>query len=375
MMLSLSSGDNQVGQMELPMPLDEMNRRIEKICVESQTNRSLIRIFNVESPIRGMGWYLRPTKLDNDEALEKLNQLADALGRMDTEKLHHLSRALAECGQGLDEVLQAASHIERSVPASYEFIPNIARDQDLGRWLVDHDRLDEKAPESLRPYLNYDWIGREYREAHDGVYLTNGYAGIQTGALEQVIEEQSVFQATLSANQNTFRLCFPASEEQLEQAKGQLGVDDFCRVDVLNIRAQDRMSSLMEMLPAGLVTVEELDALADCIQRMEREDGNILKYCSALEVETPTTFSEAVTIAMDIDDYERVPEDMDEYGKQVLRRAGANDEVIDTIDGYMDFAQLGEDSMAEDGIRRTEFGLVRRISTPFPSEDMGQTMS
>ena len=78
---------------------------------------------------------------------------------------------------------------------------------------------------------------------------------------------------------------------------------------------------------------------------------------------------------MDRNDYEQIPEDMDEYGKQVLRRAGADDEIIDTIDGYMNFARLGEDSMEEDGVRRTEFGLVRRLSEPFPPQrEMGPQM-
>lgn len=78
---------------------------------------------------------------------------------------------------------------------------------------------------------------------------------------------------------------------------------------------------------------------------------------------------------MDRDDYELVPEDMDEYGKQVLRRAGADDEIIDTVDGYMNFAQLGKDSLEADGVRRTEFGLVRRLSLPFPEQqDFGQQM-
>ena len=59
----------------------------------------------------------------------------------------------------------------------------------------------------------------------------------------------------------------------------------------------------------------------------------------------------------------------------MLRRAGADDEIIDTVGGYMDFAQLGEDSMEEVGVRRTEFGLVRRLSTPFPSEqEIGPVM-
>lgn len=98
------------------------------------------------------------------------------------------------------------------------------------------------------------------------------------------------------------------------------------------------------------------------------------KFCAVLEVEQPDTFAEALNIAIDRDDYELVPEDMDEYGKQVLRRIGADDEIIDTIDGYMDFAQLGTDSLAEDGVRQTGFGLVRRLSTPFPPQEFGQTM-
>lgn len=56
------------------------------------------------------------------------------------------------------------------------------------------------------------------------------------------------------------------------------------------------------------------------------------------------------------------------YSQSALRRLGADDELIDTIDGYM----VGEDSMVEDGVRQSEFGLIRRCSTPFPDET--QTM-
>ena len=71
---------------------------------------------------------------------------------------------------------------------------------------------------------------------------------------------------------------------------------------------------------------------------------------------------------MNLDDYERITEDTYEYGQTVLRRIGADDELIDTIDGYMDFERLGEDAMVEDGVRRTEFGLIRRYSCPFSEE-------
>ena len=42
---------------------------------------------------------------------------------------------------------------------------------------------------------------------------------------------------------------------------------------------------------------------------------------------------EALRCAMNLDDYERIPEDTYEYGQTVLRRIGADDELIDTIDG------------------------------------------
>jgi len=40
----------------------------------------------------------------------------------------------------------------------------------------------------------------------------------------------------------------------------------------------------------------------------------------------------------------------------------------------MDFEKLGEDAMVEDGVRQTEFGLIRRCSTPFPEETQSMQM-
>ena len=119
----------------------------------------------------------------------------------------------------------------------------------------------------------------------------------------------------------------------------------------------------------------ERDELAGWLQELGREDTGLMKFCAVLEVEQPDTFSKALTIAMDLEDYELVPADMNEYGKQVLQRIGADDELLDTIEGYMDFTRLGEDSMAEDGVRRTQFGLVRRLSAPYPQqEEIGPAM-
>ena len=130
---------------------------------------------------------------------------------------------------------------------------------------------------------------------------------------------------------------------------------------------------------AGLLAPEQaqlslLNLFCQQFRQIE-EEGLTETFCAALLAEGAGTLSEAVAVAMDMEDYELVPAEAAEYGRQVLRRLGADEEIIDTIDGYMDFVRLGEDCMMEDGVRRTEFGPVRRLSRPFPSgPEMGQEL-
>ena len=98
----------------------------------------------------------------------------------------------------------------------------------------------------------------------------------------------------------------------------------------------------------------------------------MLKYLSVLEVEQPATVQEVLRFSIELDDYERVTDDPEEYGKQVLERIGANEELISTLDGFTDFEAMGNFYMREDGVRRTEFGLLRKLSDPFPEvQDVG----
>lgn len=76
--------------------------------------------------------------------------------------------------------------------------------------------------------------------------------------------------------------------------------------------------------------LEQLDELAENIRIMDQEDGALLKYLSVLEVEQPATLQEALRFSIELDDYERVPDDPEEYGKQVLERIGADEELIST---------------------------------------------
>ncbi len=370
--LCVSGGGRALGQLDLPVSLDEFKQLVDKVCAAGPPNNTPT-IFKVDCSVPALCWHLQQTRLDSDATLQKLNQLAEVLDGMNAAGLYHLSKSLnPELRQSLDDVLRIASHTKPSSTDCYEVIPGVTSERELGKWLVEHDYLEDRAPETLRPYLDYRSIGIDYRNAHEGAFLAGGYTGIRTGATEQVLEEQSVLHLTLATAESWYYLALPASEEKLEDAKRDLEVEDFAQAGVTAVKFS--APHLNSLIPLDTITVEDANELALCLKEMEQEDGGLTKFCAVLEVEQPETFAEALNIAMDRDDYELVPEDMDEYGKQVLRRIGADDEVIDTIDGYMDFAQLGTDSLAEDGVRRTEFGLVRRLSTPFPPREIGQTM-
>ena len=371
--LNASSGGRVTGQLELPMPLDEFKRKVDEVRIAGQSNIAPA-VLNADSPVPALNWHLQHIRLDSDSTLQKLNQLAEVMDGLNTAGLYHLSKSLnPEFQQNLDDVLRIASHIKPCSMDCYEVIPGVATEQELGKWLVEHDRLEDKAPETLRPYLDYRSIGIDYRNTHEGEFLADGYTGIRTGLKEQVLEERSVLQLTLATADWWYYLRLPASEEETAQAKHDLEVEDFAQAGITAVKFS--APQLNSLIPLDTITVEDANELALCLKDMEQENGALMKFCAALVVEQPSTFAEALNIAMDRDDYELIPENTEEYGKQVLRRIGADDEVIDTIDGYMDFAQLGTDSLAEDGVRRTEFGLVRRLSMPFPPEpEIEQTM-
>lgn len=91
-----------------------------------------------------------------------------------------------------------------------------------------------------------------------------------------------------------------------------------------------------------------------------------LKYLAVISVEQPQTIEDALHFTVRLDDYEFMPEDDYEYGQAVLRRHGATDEVLDRLLGYLNMEGLGRDARADDGVRKTEYGDLRRCSEPFP---------
>ena len=127
------------------------------------------------------------------------------------------------------------------------------------------------------------------------------------------------------------------------------------------------------LLPLDSIILADANTLAQYVQQMGESELRV--YGAALEAEDPRTFTDAVSIAENIDDYELVCSNEGEYGREALRYAGAGDEILEMLDGFTDFDALGRLEMEQDGVRETSFGQIKRLSSPFPQQaEPGQTM-
>lgn len=367
MELRLTRGENQT---EVPLRLPTSPAEVgEAYAWLDNISRYAgeTRIVGVRCPIPNLGQYIRSANLDHGDDLQKLNALAERIGGMEKKEQVIFSGALdAESINSLDDVLRIALSLE-----SYAFIPNASSDTELGRYVAVAGQIhdDPRFPEAAWPYLDFAKIGAEYYADHGGAYTAEGYVFRKQSA-EPERKETEIFRLHLAHGENESFLSLPASDVELDAVRRKLGIEEFAGA---NIKAIDFSIPYMEgTIPVDCISVESANELALEVEEMRQTDGELLKYLSVLSVEQPDDFPAALRLALDLDDYERITEGTYEYGQSVLRRIGADDEIISTIDGYMDFEKFGEDAMVEDGVRQTEFGMIRRCSTPFPEET--QTM-
>lgn len=327
---------------------------------------SSVLITGANSPVRNLGNYVTVADINNPQDVEKLNKLAETIEQMDGRQHSVFAGAMdAESISGLDDIVNISEHLDR-----YILISGVTNDRELGGFLVESGY--KNFPDYVQPYLDYAGIGKEYYAERGGSYTSAGYVLRKESVPELKQNDGTVFRLFLRTTQDrSLRLGLPATEDELDNARRYLCVDEFAQC---SINRTDWLPYLGDLVPNHCITVEDANDLALCIEEMQQRNGELLKYLAMLSVEQPETFTEALRLASNLDDYERVVEGTYEYGQSVLRRHGADDELIEAIEGYMDFGKYGEDAMQEDGVRSTEFGLIRRCSQPFEEETQGMQM-
>ena len=357
--LHLNHGNNHEGvYLRLPATPGEVGKVFGMLEGLGEGN---VTVFDVNCPIQNIRQYIVNTDVSDEDNLAKLQRIAEAIDSMNKTERQIFSGALdAESISGLDDVLRISQHLN-----DYVILPNISTETELGRFLVDSGYKD--FPEEVQPYLDYRAIGAEYYADNGGAFGPGGYVRRKSSLeLEPVRRDAIITLHMTTPSIYNFTLDLPATEEEMEQAKYRLGVDTFDHAKIFQV--EYRKLYLAALIPTDGIRVEEANELALCIEEMHQRDGELLKFLAVLCAEDPETMSDTLHLAINLDDYERITEGTYEYGKSVLRRHGADDELLEAMDGYMNFEKLGEDSMVEDGVRQTEFGLIRRCSRPFPEE-------
>ena len=332
---------------------------LDEHCASSEP----LRIVGTPSPATALCQYISCANVEEEADILKVNMLAGLVDGMSTQEQHILWGALdAESINGLDDVLRVASSLEQ-----YQLVEGVTSYKQLGGWLVEHGLARVDFPEEVRPYLNYEGIGLEYGDSHGGAFTPYGYVKRWEEVQTQKAEDRPSFALTLGSPTGTYRLNLPASDAEFEQARGALGLDS---LDSAVIEDVEIGYSWAHLLAMDSITLQDAHILATCVQKMTTQELKV--FGAVLEVEEPNSFSDANFTAMYLDDYELVEESEREYGREALRRAGADDEVLEMLDGFTDFDALGRSEMEADGVRETSFGLVRRLSAPWSQQEPTQ---
>lgn len=324
-----------------------------------------VKIVGASSPVRTLDKYIvSHGDIHREGDLDKLNTLAERVGQMDRRQQDILGGALdAESINTLDDVLEISAHLDR-----YLILPNIVTNEELGRFLVDTGYKD--FPEETHPYLNYAVIGMEYYTNNGGAYGPGGYVRRKEAPELEVQVQKPLITLHLfpvspsQSNTSVYRLALPALNEELEQAAKEVGVAKINYAPIVGVKFGDE--TLKALLPTECLSVSDANHLAMTIEELRQREELYQKYLAVLTVEQPKTLSDALWLSTELDDYELMPEDDYEYGEAVLRRHGATEEVLGKLIGYMNMEGLGRDARADDGVRKTEFGSIRRCSEPFP---------
>lgn len=365
--LHLTRGDNQEGvRLRFPTTPAEVSEAFALLDGVSRYAGN-VRIVDVKSPVPNIGQYIRRADLNSGGDIQKLNTLAEKINGMSKRQRDIFAGALdAESVNGLDDVLRVSDALEE-----YTIIPTVCSDAELGKYVAAAGQIhgDPRFPEEAWPYLDFAKIGAEYYADRGGAYTYSGYV-LRKQSVEPEHTEDAVIRLQLETTEAVCILYLPAEEAELDAAKDQLGIADFAEARIEAV--EFLVPYLEEHIPVDCISVESTNELAMAVREMRQTDGELLKYLAVLSAEQPEDFPAALDLALELDDYERITEGTYEYGQSVLRRLGADDEIIDTIDGYMDFERFGLDAMEQDGVRETEFGFVRRISTPFPNQTQSQ---
>ena len=358
MIINLAKGRGSWRQpLKLPATAAEFRDAISNL--QSTGESGALRIADAISPVSNLGKYISNEDVTDPDTREKLNDLATKVDAMNEKEAKTFVGALDMTSiNSLDDVLRVAGKLDE-----YIFIHQVTTEKELGQFLVDSGYKD--FPESVLPYLDYTAIGIEYNAEHDGAFTADGYTLRRSSAEPEAAEQHQGAMFTVhfttdrmrNLGQEPYKMTLPATGAQIRYAKDSMGIEEFNEASIVKIEGLNKLP--LKHIPRDSLDIEQLNELSAQLTE-DLEKPSAFAALAALELEKPSTVEDALSILNRLDDYEIIQSTPEEYGRKVLLDLTDDQEVVDTIDGFINWDEFGKFMMQEDGIVRTEFGAIRR---------------
>ena len=339
-----------------PAEKEDVASTLESLKSMSKT----VTIHGAASEVMNLGLYLSGVDLAAEGETERINQLAERLERMSEVDCDKFAGMLdANSISGTRDILQLTERLD-----DYVILPGCGSAQSIGKYLVGCGAFP--VPEKLIGYINYEAVGIEFQDAHGGAPCARGYV-VQKGNLPRAILEELNIDPQQRARPKLLTLYLHAADGKERELTLPVNNAKLEAVQQLGAAQIDHVQYfapyLGDLLPtAGNPDIQDYNELAKAFERMDAENGELLKYASVLSAEKPGTMQDALHLAQNLDCYERISGSLYDYGiKSFQERFALNDECIFELEEYTDFARYGQACAESNGFVQTEFGQVRRI--------------
>lgn len=369
LILNLTRGDSGTRvPLRLPATPADVGDAYAKLDQISKKEKET-RIASVVSENEFLERFFRDKPLGS---LNDLNELAEKLDSMDEQTLQTFEGALnAESVNGLEDILRFADSLE-----DYVFIHGVTTEKELGEFLVASGY--KGFSEETKPYLDYAAIGTEYYAERGGAFTVHGYTLRRSSAQSFAAEKKEpIFRVNLQTREMRLQrvkpvmLELPADETRLRFAKNALNIQDFSEATVESAYCVHNL--FKGTIPLHEPDVELLAELADRLSKIVAQ-GDEFKMLSLLTVKRPSTLEKALQLAEELDAYEIVHGSEEDYGKAALLELCGDEEILDILDGFIDWQEFGLYMMEQDGIISTQYGAIRKAEPQQPEQDVEMEM-
>ena len=171
---------------------------IADVAATLETLKSMsetVTIQGAASEVMNLSEYLKGIDLAAEGEVERINQLAERLEHMSEVDCDKFAGMLdANSISGTKDILRLTERLD-----DYVILPGCGSAQSIGRYLVGCGAFP--VPGKLIGYINYEAVGIEFCDAHDGAACSRGFVvrkeGLPKAVLDDLHTSKQTYEMTL----------------------------------------------------------------------------------------------------------------------------------------------------------------------------------